>query len=184
MMNRKGAIELSANFIVIMVISSVILVGGLGLFYKMILSAKTTVETLDGQTREMIKDMMTDGDRTAVYPKDAIIGNGDSIGIGIGVTNIYDVQIDFTVRLINVKYYADANSDSEDVADMNTLPDELKDYADGGSERLLVTPHNKDVKEIILKMPRNSPDGEYVYTIAITDVSNPYGLVQVYVSNK
>jgi hypothetical protein len=184
MMNRKGQLELSANFIVIIIISIIILVGGLALFYRMIHSAQTTVSTLDDQTEQMIKDMMTDSDRTAVYPAEMDLTDGDSILIGIGITNIYNEEVDFTVKLISVVRYANATVAGTTLADESNPG--IANYNEIVSTRISILPHDKFVKGMFLKMPKGASPGQYTYTIAIRNSTqtNNYGLVQVIVNNK
>ena len=71
-MNRKfkrGAIELSANFLVIIIISIVVLAGGLTLFFKLKDSTQKYVNDLDSQTQDKLKSMMLSNNyRVAVYP--------------------------------------------------------------------------------------------------------------------
>ena len=161
-----------------MIISIVILVGGLSLFYRMIAGAQNTVKTYDVQFESMIKDMMTDGARTAVYPADPKIGNGDSAWIGVGVTNIYDDEITFTVKLVNVKYHITSGNYGTDA------PGALQDYYDISSQDVTIPAHEKIVKGVLLRMPKMSPAGYYVYTINITKGIESYGLVEVIASNK
>jgi hypothetical protein len=182
MMNHKGQIELSANFIIIIVISVVVLAGGFTIFYKMIHNAQETVTALDGQTQEKIKNMMLDNQRTAVYPSELTMNSNDPQMIGVGITNIFEADTTFNVRLIDVKLYNDANPDGTDVA--NT-PDVLKDYYDIISENIAIKPQDKGVKGMLLKLPQGSLKGQFVYTINITNSSiYDYGVVQVIVNNK
>ena len=186
MMNRKGQLELSANFIVIIVLSIIILVGGLALFYRMIHNAQNTVGKLDDQTEQMIKDMMTDSDRTAVYPTEASITNGDSALIGIGITNIYNEEVNFNVKLISVIRYTTTNIDGTPMASESPPLGTLSDYNDIISGPISIAPHEKVVKGMFLKMPKDAQQGQYTYTIAIRNSTHTddYGLVQVIVNNK
>ena len=94
--HRKGAIELSANFIVVIIISFVILVGGISIFFKLKASAQNYVDTVDKQTQDNIKSIMLSNNyRVAVYPRDLTLKSGDGEQVGIGITNIDDVAKDF-----------------------------------------------------------------------------------------
>ncbi|HEY9702965.1 MAG TPA: hypothetical protein V6C58_10990 [Allocoleopsis sp.] len=184
-MNRKGAIELSANFIIVMIISMVILAGGLGLFFKLKNSAQQYVDTLDGQTESKIKSIMLNNNyRVAVYPQDPNIEPNNAEMIGIGITNIYPEQKTFTIELSKVTYYAKDNVDGVVLSDTNAL----KDYYDISSTSLTIGPNTQVVKGVLLKMPEGVKRGQHVYTITVRDSSaspssQAYGVVQVYATN-
>lgn len=184
-LNRKGAIELSMNFIVVIVISSIILVGGLTLFYKMTRTAQETVTTLDSQTEKNIESMMLNNNyRTAVYPQDTTLNMGDSKLFGVGITNIYDYESTFVVSLTAVEYHASAT----DPAHQKTVGSDYYDISNGG--KITIGPHAQGVKEILLKLSKSDTNkGQYVYTIKVyngttsTDSKATYGTLQVYVTN-
>jgi hypothetical protein len=183
--NKKGAIELSANFIIVIIISLVIVVGGLSMFFNMKKNAQKLVDTLDDQTQERIKNMMLSGtERVAVYPSDPTLVSGDAKLIGVGITNIYDGpgQADFDIQIVGVDFYPKNNPNA-------ATPMNPANYADSVQSSITIQPHSQAVKGILLRMPGSSLKGQYVYTIDITvdDRSGtgfqPYGVLQVYASN-
>ena len=184
-MNRKGAIELSASFIVIMVISSVIVVGGLGLFFKLKNIAQQYVSTIDSQTESKIKSIMLNNNyRVAVYPQDPVINPNDAVMIGIGITNINPDVKTFEVKLASVKYYAKDDVTGSLVAS-NANPTDLLKYYEISGSTISIAANTQAVKGMLLKMPEGKPKGQYVYTITtkiVGDINN-YGVVQVYATN-
>jgi hypothetical protein len=178
--HRKGQIELSANFIIVIVISIIIVVGGLAMFFKMKGKAQTIVDTLDSQTEDRIKSMMLSGtEHVAVYPSDPTIGPGDAKLVGVGVTNNFDNETNFTVAVTGIQRYTKANPDGE------IAPGAVSKYSEISSPKLKLAPHSQGVKGVLLRMPENVK-GQYVYTIQIDTVTTPvthYGVVQVYVNN-
>jgi uncharacterized protein (UPF0333 family) len=176
--NRKGAIELSVNFIIVIILSIVVLVSGLTLFFRMMSDVQTTVGTLDIQTKANIKNMMLSNNyRTAVYPTDEEIPNNDAQLFGVGITNIYDEKTNFTIMLSSVKYYARTA-----VGELKNPVSNYYNITSGG--KVEVAPHDQVVKEILLKMPKGSLKGQYVYTISVVNGTNSYGTLQVYIINK
>jgi hypothetical protein len=180
-LKRKGALELSASVIVVIVISIVILVGGLSMFFKLKTNAQSYVDSLDSQTEDRIKSMMLSGtDHVAVYPSDPIIGPNDAQLIGVGITNIYDgtAPLNFKVEITAITIYSQTTETPVPNSD-------LIKYYDMTATPISIAPHNQYVKGILLKIP-GSTKGQYVYTIKIlvedtgTNVFKEYGVLQVY----
>lgn len=183
-MNRKGAIELSANFIVVIVISIVILVGGIALFYKIYHVADDNKDAISAQIEEDIKSMMLQsGARVAVYPRELTLDIGGSDAIGLGITNIYGEQKIFTM-IVDVTYFADSETPGRHIEGEESL----KFYSTKpGALNAVIAPGDQKVSTIILNIPKGSSKGQYIYTIAVTENDNAdvvYDNVQVYVNAK
>jgi len=180
--NTKGAIELSANFIVIILISIVVLVGGLALFFKMSSNLKGTVETLDSQTEDNIKSVMLSNNyRVAVYPTDLTIGVGDSQMVGLGIVNIFDQpdSRDFTISVVPTCYDKSGISYSCPIDEVfYTLT----------SPGVSTKPKEQIVKGILLTVPKTGINkGQIVYTISVaTDDGSgnkvSFGKTQAYIT--
>jgi len=190
-MNTKGAIELSANFIVVIIISMIILAGGIGIFFKLKASAQSYVDKLDGQTQDRLKSMMLSNNyKTAIFPSDPVIKRGDSQLIGIGITNIYDYKNTFYIKTSNnlMKYYAgpDATAQLATAVTPSSIPADFVNPLTGTTiGSITINPHDQQSKGVLLKMPKNAPKGQYVYTFNITNSSvngAQYGILQVYIS--
>jgi hypothetical protein len=184
-MKRKGAIELSANFIIVMVISIVIIAGGLSLFFKMKNNLVAYKDTLDAQTEQDIKQMMLSNSyHVAVYPSDPKIGAGDAVLVGVGITNIYTTSPDeqFELSITDIKYYQ--TSTSQGVSISSTA---IGDYATIALPSTLTIPASSQaVKSVLVKLPKGAKKGQYIYTISINKIGSSnelYGAVQVYVTN-
>jgi len=189
MNNRKGQLELSANFIVVIIISIVILVGGLALFYNILGWGNTIKANVDKQTQDNIKSMMLSNNyRVAVFPQDGTIYNGKSLQIGIGVTNIYDVKKVFDLSF-KVKRYTKAVPDGESVVPPEDISSYVDLYADASENQMSIGPSQQAVKGLLLKMPKNAVKGQYKYIINVTttDISNSdvtaYGVMEIYINN-
>ncbi len=177
---KKAAIELSANFIVIIIISIVILAGGLMLFFKIKDSAQSYADKLDSQTQDKLRSVMLSNNyKTAIYPTDITIDNNKAELIGIGITNIYDVRTTFRIRLMYVKEYDSYNNLVGTISDISTLGT----YYTLSNSTVDIAPYDQTTKGMLLRMPSNTTSGQYVYTINITSNTQAYGLQQVYVNN-
>ncbi len=192
-LKRKGAIELSANFIVVIIISLIIVVGGLTMFFKMKNNAQSYVDALDSQTEDRIKSMMLSGtDRVAVYPIDFTIGSNDAKMVGVGITNIHSGPNPtlFKVEITNVQMYTDIKAVPEGTPVVKSLLVPPSKYYDMTPNALSINPHDQKVKGILIKIPKGSIKGQYVYTLNVTaDKSdgsgyNEYGILQVFANVK
>jgi hypothetical protein len=179
--NSRGAIELSANFMIVIILSAIIVIGGLALFFKMKGNAQQYVDTLDQQTEGNIKSMMlSSGGRIAVYPQDFTLSSGDAKLVGIGITNIYDDTLTLTINPNTIKFYATAESEGTPI-----LAEDLPTYYTSSSQTVEVAPHEQVVKSIMVRMPKSAQSGQYVFTILLTNqaTAESYGVIQVYVDN-
>ncbi len=178
MMNRKGAIELSANFIVVIVISMVILAGGLALFFKIKKGAETQADIVSSQIEEDLKSMMLrNGARVAVYPTELFLSAGDSDVIGLGITNIYDRSVYFVIA-VTVTHFIDSETPGSPIvsSDFYSIPSDISG--------IQIIQKDQKVNSIVLKIPKGSPEGQYIYTIIVSDDVGNYGTVQVFVTTK
>jgi hypothetical protein len=86
--NKRG-IELSVNFIVMVILGIAMLSGALVLSNKLFSKAKQYQETVDKSTEDQIKNLITDTDSLVViYPTRKTISRKKSDSFGIGVQNI------------------------------------------------------------------------------------------------
>ena len=96
-MNKK-AIELSINFIVILVIALVMFGMGLTLFRKFFVEADVIKQNLDDQTKKEIQQiMMSSAEQVIVYPSQLTIRRGKSDVLGVGVLNINENTTSFGI---------------------------------------------------------------------------------------
>ena len=183
MSDSIGAIELSANFIIVIVISSVIVIGGLALFFKMKNSAQQYVDTLDAQTEDNIKSvMLSSGGRVAAYPKDIALSSGKAQMVGVGLTNINAQETKFNINIDSVKYYTKENPQGEKLSDETGYTP--ADYYTMNSGDITIASGEQAVKGILIRMPKNAQNGQYVYSIVVyDDKGSQYGVMQVYVDN-
>ncbi len=87
--SKKGAIELSVNMLVVIIISLIVLAGGITLLYKFLAGAEGLKADLDSQTEEQIQRMLLqDGKIVALPINKAILPRGEQKTFGLGVMNI------------------------------------------------------------------------------------------------
>src|SRR3989344_8163548 len=100
MTDTKGAIELSMNMLVMIIISIVILTGGMVLLYKFIGGAEDIKSQLDTRTDSELERLLVDqGKQVALPLHTATVTRGESHVFGIGILNIGSVGNEFLLRV-------------------------------------------------------------------------------------
>lgn len=179
MKNKKAAIELSMNFLVVIIISIVIVGLGLILFFSMKDKATDLKDSLDQQTEDQLKAMMLQNNyKVAVYPNQLTLDNGKSQLVGLGITNEFNTPKTFTITH-SVKYYIDSETDG---APPN--PSWIKNTdVQFEKEEVEINPKDQKTVGILIKMPSGAASGEYVVTLNITQTNINYGVVKIYIVN-
>jgi hypothetical protein len=202
MNHKKGAIELSVNFIIVIVISIVIVAGGFVIFYNLKNKAVDFVTTVDIQTQERLKAMMmSDNIDVVVYPQDLSIDNGKKALVSFGITNTLNEKQNFLIQNSYTLFYFE-NPDMAGV-DVKSLPPlQRPSFVIGTNsvgDTLLGSADPKDqlMRGIFISMGKNAKSGQYIYTFTIqrapisvgTDCYRNlrdcpvYGKVKVYITN-
>ena len=116
--NKKG-MELSINFIVILIMSIVMFAGGLALINKFFKTAEEQKASIDSDTEAQIEQLLADGSRVAIpiNRKQTKIGKSEVFGVGIynileGETDNlnFEVRVDFT-KFVDVDNKVDEEPD-------------------------------------------------------------------------
>lgn len=103
-MDKRG-IELSVNMLVVIIISLVLLAGGIVLLNKFIGGAEELQVLLDERTEEQLQSLLIDEGQLVALSRQTITFNGEGQGIiGVGVLNIgeaVDLHLQVTSRPID-----------------------------------------------------------------------------------
>ena len=181
-MQKKGAIGLSMNVIVVIIISLVILGMGVTMLYSFIGGASDIKTKLDARTdAELERLLVNQGQMVALPLHVADIERGDLHIFGIGILNIGDVGNEFfvTVELSNAYNEEDVDITTEvDVSTWVEFNNEVVHIQEGDN-----------VKEVIgITVPKDATKGQYVFTakVAIDKVytsDTKYGNKQKFIVN-
>lgn len=175
---KKGAIELSLNFIIIMIISIAVFAFGV-YFLKQIMShAENTVLVWDKRTESMIEDMLDNGGKIAIPFNSKTAPRGEMTTYGIGILNMLDENIENNFALL-FRYNKYVNNDDPDQGlpaefDPNTWPafsEQALPFENGNGWKKLIKPiqNNKQEKFLMgVKVPKDAPSGTYIYDLNIT----------------
>ncbi len=180
-MNRKASLELSMNTLVVVIISLVILSGGITLLYKFISGAEDTKTQLDERTQQALENMIVDQGKQVALPfHTAIVERGEVHVFGIGVLNIYPASdargSPFTIEITPVKLLSETGEETEgfdDTAKANAL--RWIEYDSGE----FFLQENQHTKQIIVAAPdENTKIGQYIFTVRVKHEGSSYGTVQ------
>ena len=174
-LNNKGAIALSVNALVVIILSLVILGAGVTMLFKFIDTSTQVKADLDSRTEQEIERLLIDkGKRVALPFHIATISGGEKHNFGIGVLNINPKE-EFHMEL-SLSKFLDQNN-------VEQTSDQLKQDTD---DWLLFNPapfelgENEQSKQAILVAPaKTAPKGTYIFNAKILKTNNEqYGNTQ------
>ena len=85
---KKAAIELSLNFIVIIIISAVIMAMGVGIVTKFVIKGQEIVDELDANAKRQISSRLQQGERVVILDKNVKLTKGKQYIVGMGIFNL------------------------------------------------------------------------------------------------
>ncbi len=180
-LNQKGAIELSINMMVVIILSLVIVGSGVTLLYKFIGSATDIQTDLDGQTQQEIERILIDEGRQTAMPIQTKIGEaGGNLLFGLGIRNTLDMEQTFTIQVTFDRMTTPGGTmytiDDKEMEGIEMTPSDWPLYND----QLITMQSGEYTKEgINIAIPKNAPKGEYVFKTKVTDIQDqPYGRTQ------
>lgn len=160
-MNKK-AVELSINFLVIVIISIVVLGLGLNLLYKLYGGAveirDVSLEDIDRQ----IGALVCEGTESACIGKDSQTVKRGELGIfGLKILNLVGSSMDFEITAKKGKFIKKDGSESTFSSDIICLPT-------CGTPRTETIPNHgeKDIA-IGIKVGKNAGSGTYIFDIVV-----------------
>ena len=179
-MNKKGALELSMNMLVILIISVVILVGGVALLYKFIAGAEEIKTQLDERTETELERLLVDQGKQVALPLDkATVSRGKNHVFGLGILNIGGVPSnEFTVQ-VEVSTYIPPQGEvvTEDVK--MAIETAALEWILHDTSSLLIEEHEHRKEPIAVVVSSDAPTGMYVYNVRVFDsLGVQYGTLQ------
>ncbi len=180
-MDKKG-IELSVNFIVMLILA--IAVFGFGLYFvnQLFGQAKLIQTSLDKESQQRIEELLDRGtDRVVIPIASKVIKAGQLATFGLGVLNVGDLTT-FSVD-INCTVVTDA-ADRPITGTGCETPDSKEWTFKINSFNL--KKNEKEKIPIAIQIPGSKPKGTYAFTITVT-TGSPTGLLysapkQIYVT--
>ena len=177
--NTRGAIGLSIETLVIIIISLVILSAGITLIYQFISGAEEIKAQLDTKTQDELERLLvSQGKKVALPLHLATVSRGDSHIFGLGILNTYDTTENFKISIRVNKVTDETKADvTSQVNSLNIAAWALYNTA------LVAIESNANTKEaILIQVPKDALKGEYIFVAEVFDSKNNlYGNPQTFI---
>ncbi len=173
MINSKGAIELSINMIVMIVISLAILAAGIVLLNNLISGAEDIQQQLDQNTQQRLNDLLvSQGQQVALPFHTATIERGENHIFGIGILNTGQVGNIFQLAVEFDKYLDPRGQEM-------ALTDNPLAWARYEHRDLTIIEGENQKLAILISVPRNAVAGQYLFKAKVLlPGGETYGNVQ------
>ncbi len=159
---KKGAIGLSINFIVIVVISLVILGLGIAFLYQLVGGAKETKAILDSKTQSQLERLLVDeGKKVALPSHSASVYPGDFKSFAIGVLNIDETDFGKTFNL-DVKLSKAFDSSDKEIS--NSGADSWLIFDKGP---YTIEENDNKIIPIGINVPKTAKKGTYIFNAEV-----------------
>jgi hypothetical protein len=163
MNSKKGAIGLTVNTLVVLIIGFILLAGGIALLYTFIGGAEEIKASLDQRTQAELERLLVDQGKQVALPLNRkSVERGETVVFGIGTLNVHDetqFQIDVTP--------SNNNGDSS--------------WLLYNKESFTLRQNEHHIESILVKPSLNVEAGTYIFNARVyssRDPVNPYGTVQ------
>jgi len=164
---KKGAIGLSINMLVILILSIVILVGGIGLLYKFIGGAEDIKAQLDQKTDQELEYLLVDQGQIVALPLHSVsLYAGNSHVFGLGILNVLDERSEFKIFVYSPKVVDERENEITDQAPVNL--NEWLLFSDTVS--IEKAGHQKE--PILVITPKSAVKGRYIFSVEVKGPDN------------
>jgi hypothetical protein len=150
---RKGSIELSVNFLVVIIISIVLLGIGIALMTKFIKGSDVLRNNVGVQEQEMLKETLSAGSRVALVPSIRTVERGGYADFDLGISNELGQEQSFVVRL-------------EVDRPQSTIKTNLYDPGPH-----VIKNNEQDFVPIRLKIPKETTHGTYIFYLYVCNTT-------------
>jgi hypothetical protein len=163
-MMKKGSLNLSIQAIVIVVIAFVVLGLGLGFVRGQFKSITETSSSVQDQIRAQILEDLRTGNKKLSFPASTLnIERGDAQDIAIGVKNVKNGDLSFTIAITTIK-----NQENPDATE-DELASEVTYFLNEGPFTLGPT----DAEAYNIRISAEGSTGTYLVNLKITDQADP-----------
>ena len=181
MADKKGAIELSINTLVIIIISLVILAGGITLIYNFIGGAGSIKGTLDQRTEsELERLLVNQGEKVALPLHVAEVYRGESHVFGIGILNVKGKSEQFKIEA-GIKKVVD-EIDKDITSSVNKQ--NINKWLLYNTDPITIADGDHHKEPIEVNVPEESVPGQYIFSAVVkTALGESYGNPQLFYVN-
>ncbi|RME77750.1 hypothetical protein D6774_03360 [Candidatus Woesearchaeota archaeon] len=170
--NKKG-IELSINFIVMLVLAIAVFTGGLLFINKFFSEAEEIRMSIDAQTQRQIANLLDDGSPFVIPIRTQEVQNGEFVQFAVGVFNNGAAGEEFTLDVTFDAAYKLDNSFLCNAATTTGCNSNPQDWIIPGSSQTFTVKENEQVTRLFgFDVPQNAPRGNYIFFASLEDPWN------------
>lgn len=172
-LNKKAAIELSVNFLVILIISLVVFGSGLTLFWKIYQSSEEQLRQVSRNVEQKIITQLHGGAKVSVVPRSIDLDRDEEYIIGIGINNVLPEDHVFKIfarRGLFVREDMEPCTFSPGPLDTNcaTLDPPIPPLKLlGDKAELRVESNKQEISNLMIKTERKALSGRYTIDICV-----------------
>ena len=179
--NRKGSLQLPANFIVILIICIVIFISSIYIVKKFFSHADQIKMVYDERTEQEIERLLDDGSRIAIPFDKKTITNGDFETFGIGVLNMLNTHSEngFRININFSKAYDKGNNQiCTGVGSCGPPNMWLRSSTEQSTPAMglfldnVIIKNNEQEKLLLGVSPKDAPPGTYIFDIDVGYFNN------------
>ncbi|MBI2666062.1 hypothetical protein HYX13_00460, partial [Candidatus Woesearchaeota archaeon] len=176
-LTKKGAINLSVEFLVVIILSIVLLGMGVFFLYSLLGQAEELKEDLDQRTEDELQRLLIDqGKRVALplHTADVLAGERHVFGIGILNVDVAEPNNDFTLSIEKVTGFDPAKNPLSAAENALTWLLYQKDP-------LTIELQEHRTEPILVAVPKDAAKGTYIFEVVVKksdSVRSQYGNTQ------
>ena len=180
-MHSRGALELSINTLVIIILSLVILAGGLTLLYTFIGGATDIKAQLDEQTNQELERLLVEQGKQVALPLHvATVYRGETHVFGLGILNIGGESVGEKFQVL-VSLNKVVDEQEQDITSLVSRS-EVEQWVLYNTEIMIIQEHEQRREPILVSVSKAAQKGTYIFTVRVLlDNDQPYGNVQNFV---
>jgi hypothetical protein len=157
--NRKG-IELSINFIVMLVLATVVFIGGIAFATKFFGHAETVRSSLDSETERQIERLLDSGSPVVLPISNREIFRKKHDTFGLGVFAMYNG--DYTAHIDSRSAFDKQKKEMSNDLEIQISPASLE-----------LEKNEKGKFLILVQVPKDAKSGTYIFTIRVSFGGEP-----------
>ena len=176
-MPKKGALELPVNMLVIIILSLIILAGGITLLYRFIGGAEELKGQIDARTDAELERLLVDqGKQVALPLHTAIIRRGETHVFGLGLLNIGEAR-EFLIQA-DLSKVVDAQEQ-----DITTSVDKaaVEEWLLYEREPILLLEQEHRKEPLLVSVPAGALPAQYLFNARVTADEEQYGNAQKFI---
>jgi hypothetical protein len=171
---KKGAIGLSINMLVIVILSIIILISGIAVVYNIFGNAEETQTKVNQQVQEDTERVLNEGKKVSLPFHTQTISRGDEHSFALGILNT-GLRQDFAVQ-VGLSKIISANIMDLSDQDRYTISQKLLLY---NNEPISLEHDGYQRENILVSIPSNAPGGQYIFKAVVVSKNTTYGTPQI-----